>query len=114
MTVIHGIKYCPEVMETKWIDHSKYYHKVMRELKEYKDKPRDWIQSTYYILESVYPISYYEWTIPHNDKDWHIIKYFYDTVEVWKFLLWLERDNHAPEYETKDAEVYIQSYQRNH
>ena len=109
MTVINGIKYCPEAMETKWIDHSKYYHKVMHEFKEYKERPRDWFSSTYYILESMYPIVYYkdEWIEPNDNKDWCIIKYFHNVNEVWKFLLWLERDDHEPTYEIKDAEVFI-------
>ena len=87
----------------------------MRELKEYKDRPREWCYSTYYILESKEPKEFYlnKWLSSMTDDDWLIIKDTTDFFEVWKYILWLEREDHEPEYEMIDTQWFVDSYLKN-
>ena len=74
------------------IDHTQYFHEIMKETKEYKDKPWMWYQVTYYVLES-------KDTKHTLDKEWMIINYFNDRDEAEKYIRWLEREYHEPMYE---------------
>ena len=87
----------------------------MRELKEYKDRPREWCYSTYYILESKEPKEFYldKWLSSMTDDDWLIIKDTTDFFVVWKYVSWLERTDHTPEYEILDTQWFVDSYLEN-
>jgi len=75
--------------------------------KEYKDRPRDGCNTTYYILESKLPKRDYPNPWDMTDDDWLIIYEAKDVFEVRRVLSWLRKYNHWPIVEIKDGNAFF-------
>lgn len=105
MTMINGYVFTDDRVNDKKIDHSQYYHKIMRETKEMKGTPWLWCVEIYHILESKeskYAVNN-RWLSALDKDDWLIIKYFFDKEEAKKYVERLELSDHKPRYDIIDG-----------